>query len=267
MLTIKMDETKRNIGLDIMRGLGVIMVFCAHSLQLFEPYFPQIKLLSHLFRNGVELFFALSGFLIGKILLKLFARDKNYSFSGLLTFYKRRWFRTLPLYFLGISINLIIGYCVTGNYKDFHFLFLIFSQNTIAADFWFFPISYSLSIEEWLYLLFPVIILLFLIALKKPPLRSITLVCLLFIVVITFYRYTVFLELPHWDTHVRKAIWTRLDCSIYGVLIAILFEHNKQAFYKFKNHLFAIGLFLNILGMCFYLFTYSSILNYVFTSI
>src|SRR5687767_9014445 len=117
------------------------MVFLAHSVHLFLQVFPEMSYLSHITRNGVELFFSLSGFLIGNILIRSF-RESGSMPDVLLAFYKRRWFKTLPLYYLGIAINLAVGIFITGNYRDFNWKFLFFLQNVSEAKFWFFPISY-----------------------------------------------------------------------------------------------------------------------------
>jgi peptidoglycan/LPS O-acetylase OafA/YrhL len=51
---------------------------------------------------GVELFFALSGFLIGQLLLELTERDPG--LGGWWRFMVRRWMRTLPLYLLCLLV-------------------------------------------------------------------------------------------------------------------------------------------------------------------
>ncbi len=104
---------------------------------------------------GVELFFVLSGFLIGQILLR-----ENLALgrvSRLVTFYLRRWFRTLPLFALFLVINIVLEWYlrqhrITATEALSHGLFLrTFARNNVS----FFPESWSLAVEEWFYLLFP----------------------------------------------------------------------------------------------------------------
>jgi len=52
-------QDKRNVGLDLARALAVTMVFCSHA---FRPL--------HALGSGVDLFFLLSGFLVGRIYLR-----------------------------------------------------------------------------------------------------------------------------------------------------------------------------------------------------
>ena len=63
---------------------------------------------------GVELFFVLSGFLIGGILIKIFD-NTEFTFADVRRFWIRRWFRTLPNYWLILSINIIIFVFINGN--------------------------------------------------------------------------------------------------------------------------------------------------------
>ena len=83
---------KRNFGLDLCRAIAIIMVIISHIRGYFSRYFY----VDFLGINGffaVELFFVLSGFLIGKIIIKDLVVSEN---KDLKKFYLRRWFRTLP---------------------------------------------------------------------------------------------------------------------------------------------------------------------------
>lgn len=59
--------TERIFGLDLMRAVSILMVFLSHSMALnpLDRYFPFGWL-----GLGVEAFFVLSGFLIGRIILR-----------------------------------------------------------------------------------------------------------------------------------------------------------------------------------------------------
>jgi peptidoglycan/LPS O-acetylase OafA/YrhL len=89
---------KRSQALDAVRGIAIILVLIWHYLPRDGGATPGFILSStRLFWSGVDLFFVLSGFLIGGILLQN-AGSRNY-FS---TFYIRRAARILPLYLLVI---------------------------------------------------------------------------------------------------------------------------------------------------------------------
>ena len=102
---------------------------------------------------GVEIFFALSGFLIGRILIAIVGSHPTW--RDFRIFLIRRGMRTLPLYFLWLAILL----CVFPPKQDAlvtALRFLTLTQNLIAgmpADYYF-AVTWSLTIEEWFYLLF-----------------------------------------------------------------------------------------------------------------
>lgn len=146
----------RVFGLDLLRAAAILMVVCAHGFVVLYPHFGQpLGIFGHGGFYGVELFFVLSGFLIGQILIRAGAdltRAGNVVF-----FYVRRWFRTLPLFFLFLIVNVVFermfrAHDVGVREALTHGLFL---QNFAAFHMTFFPESWSLAIEEWFYLLFP----------------------------------------------------------------------------------------------------------------
>ena len=62
---------------------------------------------------GVEIFFVISGFLIGKIIYRIIQKD-DFSFNDVREFWKRRWFRTLPNYYLVLLINILLWFLIYG---------------------------------------------------------------------------------------------------------------------------------------------------------
>ena len=132
------------------------MVVCAHGFVMLYPHFGEaLGIFGHGGFYGVELFFVLSGFLIGQILIRAgvdLSRAGNVTF-----FYVRRWFRTLPLLFLFLVVNVIAERLFRAHAVDFsealtHGFFL---RNWSGFHMTFFPESWSLAVEEWFYLLFP----------------------------------------------------------------------------------------------------------------
>jgi peptidoglycan/LPS O-acetylase OafA/YrhL len=132
----------RSDSLDAVRGTAIALVVGYH-------YWPRLE---HASDIGVDLFFVLSGYLIGGILL-----DNRQSPGSLSTFYYRRAFRILPLYWL-----LLATASISAVRPDWWFL--TFGQNFewIASNS--FPVgdplsvTWSLAIEEQFYLLLPALV-------------------------------------------------------------------------------------------------------------
>jgi peptidoglycan/LPS O-acetylase OafA/YrhL len=99
-----LDLSKRIPELDGLRGMAIGMVVFMHCVRLGIADNPN-RLISYVrvgtrpFGSAVDLFFVLSGFLIGGNLLD--ARNSHNYFS---TFYIRRFCRVLPIYLLFISL-------------------------------------------------------------------------------------------------------------------------------------------------------------------
>lgn len=149
----------RVFGLDLLRAAAITMVICAHGFVVLYPHFGDpLALFGHGGFYGVELFFVLSGFLIGRILI---GQGAELSRAGKIAlFYVRRWFRTLPLFFLFLVINVVFEYWFRAHRVGLgealgHGFFL---RNFANFRMTFFPESWSLAIEEWFYLLFPAVL-------------------------------------------------------------------------------------------------------------
>jgi len=146
------DYTSRVYGLDVFRAIAIIIVVMGHGGFIIDkvlPGFPYIPLI-----DGVELFFVLSGFLIGTILIKIFEKNNGLRTKEMISFWKRRWFRTLPNYYLilGVNVILVSNGIIKGDIEQFNWKFLFFLQNFNSYFTDFFWESWSLTIEEWFYI-------------------------------------------------------------------------------------------------------------------
>jgi peptidoglycan/LPS O-acetylase OafA/YrhL len=154
-------------GLDALRTTAILCVVLAHGglqgvLGEFLQKIPVVgryagwsSLVGHGGAVGVEIFFVLSGFLIGGILLR--TGEAIATREGLVGFYIRRWFRTLPLFALALAVNVLFeqyvhAHPLTAGEVAGHGFFL---RNFSHISLTFFPESWSLATEEWFYLLFP----------------------------------------------------------------------------------------------------------------
>lgn len=230
----------RNVGLDIARSIAIIMVLICHSTMFFTQY-ADVQRITITGFFGVEIFFVLSGFLIGRIIIKSVVEKP--SLSNLLTFYKRRWYRTLPLYFLMVLVLFLVG-------KQFHWTNLIFLQNFGEVSIKFFPVSWSLSIEEWFYLTVPFIFLVVFsfVKVKNKGVLFLGVTTSLLIFFNGIRVYEVIANNPSWDFGVRRQIFLRIDSILTGVLIAGISIYFKEFYNSLKvSYLYVIsivGIFL-----------------------
>ncbi len=101
-------------------------------------------------QHGVDLFFVLSGWLIGG----LYWREmKAFSGVGVLRFWVRRWMRTLPPYFAALLLSWLAVSAARA--EPFDWRYLVFLQNYYERI-PFFLVSWSLCIEEHFYLAAPI---------------------------------------------------------------------------------------------------------------
>lgn len=156
-------------ALDGVRGLAIVLVMALHFLssndQTGRRFFDVFAAIRSSFWMGVDLFFALSGFLITGILLDSLNRDGYFR-----NFYARRVLRIFPLYY-GFLLTLI---CLTlplhFQWNGKQYLLLTYTQNLgiVNHDYMGFTPArfinlnhfWSLAVEEQFYFVWPLIIFL-----------------------------------------------------------------------------------------------------------
>ena len=249
MSLLHLHSEKRIFGLDLMRAIAIVMVLSSHILWIYPPDNGIISQVFQLFGYlGVEIFFVLSGFLIGRIVYRLYLRD-DFTVSSVLYFLKRRWFRTLPNYYLVLLINIlisfIVGYSIQDVWKYFFFL-----QNFASPMLPFFTESWSLSVEEFAYLLFPVA--LFLKTLLVKPINKSRFFLYVVIGFIFFFFFTKvwyafttpFSAINQWNLGLKAVVIYRLDAIFLGVLFSWISLNFTAFWIKGKYVMAVLGLFL-----------------------
>lgn len=137
--------TSRNGSLDILRCIAIVAVVNCHVTSTFVPpgQWPVLQIGAH----GVDLFFALSGWLLGRQLLIELARSGT---IDLWRFWLRRWLRTLPAYYAILIFTYAWQILLKQNY-DLDLTYLFFIQ-TYCLPMPYFGVSWSLCVEEHFYL-------------------------------------------------------------------------------------------------------------------
>lgn len=225
---------KRVFGLDFARALAIILVVLSH-------FSKTVDVLGFF---GVELFFALSGYLLGQIMWRIF--DKGISFEIVFNFWQRRWFRTVPNYFLFLLLMIPFHFYVKKDPIEWSVIseYFYFGQNLLKEASYFYGISWSLCVEEWFYLLFPIPIFLF----RKLGFKNLNSFCftiLLFYVSCFMIKNYLITTGIH---NIRMVALGRLDAITSGVLVAVLKLNFNE---KKTNGLALLGvlLFVSSLGL------------------
>jgi peptidoglycan/LPS O-acetylase OafA/YrhL len=153
---------RKLVGLDGVRGLAIVAVMLAHVYSQPFPLPAAVRSALHFGWCGVDLFFALSGFLITGILL-----DSRQCTNYFRSFYARRFLRIFPLYYGFLFVALLafpyivpadlmparsdrwLYVCYLANWQQ-----LLHWSNHILGHFW------SLCVEEQFYFLWPLVVLL-----------------------------------------------------------------------------------------------------------
>jgi peptidoglycan/LPS O-acetylase OafA/YrhL len=146
-------------GLDVIRGLAILMVLLYHGyadhIMLFAligtkwaQVLAGILSLCHL---GVSLFFVLSGFLISGILID--SRTTSDYFSN---FYTRRALRIVPAYLAMLAV-LFFTHNITGRYLVVCLFYFCNMTSLFGVQNQYGPL-WSLSVEEQFYLVWPFVV-------------------------------------------------------------------------------------------------------------
>ncbi|GAB3775105.1 acyltransferase [Spirosoma horti] len=222
---------KRVFGLDIMRAAAILIVVDAHATVALKEYYSG-AFWHHLLPDGVELFFVLSGFLIGGILIRSYEKKATFDRQLLMNFWTRRWFRTLPNYYLvlgGLIAFALLQALRSGLQnklpdKGTLISYFFFLQNFAHYIPDFFPETWSLAIEEWSYITLPLVLwVVHSLFSARWSRQRIVLATILFIIIGTnLYRFITALQIPITEGELgyRGIVITRLDAISYGVLAA-----------------------------------------------
>lgn len=222
------DDAHRNPWLDLCRALAILLVLLSHGRVFLRDALPWTEVLRFGGFMGVELFFVLSGFLIGGILLRVSRQPGN---AWLRVFYARRWLRTLPNYYLFLLLNLLLGWLAVrpGDPAD-AWRYALFVQNLFTPPPVFFQEAWSLAVEEVFYLLFPAFFLLVARLCGCTRERAILYAALAVIVACLAARFAVAATVISWEEQVRKVVFLRFDTLMFGVLLAWLHARDERRF-------------------------------------
>src|SRR4051812_36527813 len=163
---------ERQPGLDLLRAIAIVVVVVYHAA-LFGFKLPgRVDRFGWI---GVDLFFLLSGFLIGGQLLASLARDQRIKLGR---FFPRRALRIMPAYFVVLAIYFLLP--AWREYPEMSqplWKFLLSVQNIALHGGTAFSHAWSLAVEDQFYLALPFLLLF----LHHRPRAAIIVPCLIVI--------------------------------------------------------------------------------------
>ena len=242
---IPQQQSSRILELDGLRGIAILLVVTWHYFYYVpSPNHDAVGFLHKLYAHvtpflglgwsGVDLFFVLSGFLIGGILLDV--RTSPHYFK---TFYLRRFCRIIPIYYVWIlAYLLLMGLAGTflktnvpgGNVPDAKhqtIVQLLFLQNfgmlgyAPIARAWLAP-TWSLAVEEQFYLLAPFVV-------RYLSTRRLCLFLVGVIATAPLLRLFFFYHFPRWNSDIALSYTLtpcRADALAFGILTALLWRND-----------------------------------------
>lgn len=209
---------RREIELDFIRGIAILMVVDYHSSSTL--IWPFLRLGWTSFGAfGVDIFFVLSGFLVGGLLLKEWKIRGNINIKRFLI---RRGLKIWPQYYIFLIASLLTGRH-TIQYLWGNFLNIQNYTGGIAH-------TWTLAVEEHAYLL--LMTLLFLAASFKLHWRTV------FCIVAALATFTIgrsFWIACFYHMNGYTFTFTRLHGILFGVLLAMLFHFAPKTFHQVQN--------------------------------
>ena len=221
-------------GIDLLRGGAVFLVLWSHA-GIVLPHSLHGALAAPWFRPGfwgVTTFFAISGFLVVGQLIDI-ATDKRD--ESIRSFVLRRWFRTVPTYWIVLLFLLVAGFIGWPGWKTWLVNIFFLQGSIFVYEPNLLSVSWSLVIEEWSYLVFAfaVFVLIFLkrrLALSNTRVMTIVGCLLIASIVMTSLGRYIFIENGGSVRSLKQGLLLQSDALAYGGLLALLMRIKPRAF-------------------------------------
>lgn len=242
---LRPGASERILALDGLRGLMTVFVVVSHYFAEL-PGGVSVLMFGWV---GVDMFFVLSGYLVGKLILEK-SRHANF-FS---VFYVRRTLRIIPAYVVTVVVvSGLMAICDPAwsgarfafplwSYLSFSQPFFMISTGTIGAH-WLAP-TWTLALEEHFYLLAPLIIVM-------APRRLLPWLLGAVAVLAVVVRLTIYTLYPDNPMAALVLLPSRADLLCLGILAAVAMTSWRVAWerFDFALRLTPILALVTILGL------------------
>jgi len=233
----------RVIQLDFVRGIAIlaVMAYHFHTVPVQNPVARGFDFVGkRIGWIGVDLFFVLSGFLVGGLLVQELLKTDTLRIKRFLL---RRMMKIWPAYYVYLLFQIVIRRHPLGTFAWQNILNIQNYAGTSLDHTW------SLAVEEHFYLaLPPLMLLLYRIRSLRERIVSILLGCCF--LVLWGRIISVYLSHggdPQWKTHAR------IDSLLFGVLLSWIFYTDRRRFDRWINHRLPLALVV-LVGLSFALY-------------
>ena len=279
-------------SIDGIRALAILFVVFGHVYTIQTPLFDGEIMMPSWLRHdyGVDMFFVISGFLIGSILIKDYQKNGSISY---LKFYSRRFLRLMPVYIIVLLLGLyfmenwfyllpdeglpMIGdaqlCCNLGNSSNTENLWanLLYVNNFLPTENQYMLWTWSLAIEEQFYFIAP-LLLAFILSKHNKKISFLLILFLLSFVIRYFvvYAYELF-PYNYWNSQsvnneginymkitfssIYDNLYTRYGGLLVGVIGAFINvfynEKVRQIFTKKSSIIYILISLIILVGVLF----------------
>jgi peptidoglycan/LPS O-acetylase OafA/YrhL len=214
-------------SLDGLRAISILMVLLAHASASADFPSGTSKILENIVSGsvGVRIFFVISGFLITTLLLQQEQRDGQISLKQ---FYQRRILRIFPVYFLYIFAVWVFRECMGPEVSNSSYLAACtFTTGLFTEGHWVLWHTWSLSIEEQFYILWPT-----LLYISTPRYRF----ALAAVFLLTMPLLRIILYKKHHFELLSYSFLGQGDTIMYGCSFALIAWYKKDLFHKILKY-------------------------------
>ena len=214
---------RRQPGLDLLRALAILMVVFYHAAGFGFGLPYEVHRFGWI---GVDLFFALSGYLIGGQILAQLQENGTFRFGR---FYVRRALRILPTYLVVVAVYFLLPSWRERPVISPLWKYLLSVQNIGLQSGTAFSHAWSLAVEDQFYLVLPAL----LFVLVRRPRTAIALPGMLFVgglvlrAVLAAWQADAAAHVPgrEYFLWIYYPTWSRLDPLVLGVALAAIDRH------------------------------------------
>ncbi len=211
-------KPRREIELDFVRGIAILLVLDYHApITLWLAPFKWMGY-QHFGWAGVDIFFVLSGFLVGGLLVKEWKTSSRIDSKRFLI---RRGFKIWPQYYFFLLAMLLTGH------RGLHALWgnLLNIQNYVGGV----AHTWTLALEEHAYLI--LVFVLAFAARRRVHIKN--MFTIIAVMALSVLLWRTFLAAHNVNVFTRTD--TRIDGIFYGVLLAILYHCFPAAFSRVQS--------------------------------